>query len=149
MRRLFLPAFISFQVICVCIAAFVYINITPSLPYTIFIANYFSKELTKGAYCAVKRGVIAPEKLLKQIMGVPGDILEVKEDKVFINDKFIAQLVKKSSRSGTVYHAISSQIIPNDKYFLFASHKESYDSRYEEFGLVDIKNIEREVWPIY
>lgn len=126
----------------------VYINISSSLPFTIFLSKYSEAPISRGSYCVLEHPKVS-YRLVKCLVGLPGDSVEVSGRKVFINGKFIAEALTESPRSGKKYDVIYPTKIPEGYYFSYASHDESFDSRYEEFGLVQKKWIKRSVWPVY
>ncbi len=124
------------------------INQTESLPYTLFFRVKASKsELKHGSIVAFHRDH-CPIFLAKYAIGFPGDSIRVEEDSVFLNDTYVGE-VQKISQSGKEYHAISDGVIPNGYVFVYGNHEQSFDSRYQEFGLVKIAEIEDVLWPIF
>jgi len=78
----------------------------------------------------------------KLMMGLPGDFIEVKNQKIYIN----------GSEKGAIVDAftpIESGIIPDGFCFVLGMHPESFDSRYAEFGLVPQDSIKEQLWPIF
>ena len=49
--------------------------------------------------------------------------------------------MKEKSKKNQKLTAIQSQIISKQKYFFYSLHQDSFDSRYQEIGLIDEKNI--------
>jgi len=87
-----------------------------------------------------------PEKLnvrgsvVKEVRALSGDTLDVREGRVFINGE-LAVTAKPYSLKGDPLTPISSQIIPEGMIFVMGHMKDSYDSRYESFGLIAQKDI--------
>ncbi len=50
-------------------------------------------------------------------------------------------MIKNKSRNNQALSAIDKKIIGEHQYFAYAPHKDSFDSRYNEIGLIDEKNI--------
>jgi signal peptidase I len=74
--------------------------------------------------------------IVKRIIGLPGEKLQIKEGKVYINDKELKQsyLSKFIAYPGIAEKSI---ILKKDEYFVLGDNFDiSYDSRYEEFGLI-------------
>ena len=117
------------------------INRTESLPQTLFFSRPVSRDIHKGDYIYFTRSE-CPVPVLKKVAGVSGDIIEVVDGRVFISGEDRGPI---SSR----LFPIKSQVIPKGSLFLWGSHKESYDSRYADFGLVSIDKIEGIAWPIF
>jgi len=80
--------------------------------------------------------------LAKMIVGLPGDIIDMKERTITVNGKDKGEIA--SGMEG-----IHPQVIPPGYYFVLGTHKESFDSRYEEFGLVPRESIREGLWAIY
>jgi len=80
-------------------------------------------------------------KFIKILEGKEGDSIAVDEERnLLINDRIIGA-VKTVSLKGKPLEALDSGIIPPHKFFAYAPHIDSYDSRYKEIGLIDEKNI--------
>ncbi len=74
---------------------------------------------------------------------LPGDILEVKGFKYYCNGKLIAIARKTDSKGVPVKHFEYNGTIHKGKYFMYAPHPRSFDSRY--WGFVDKKDFVGEV----
>ncbi len=81
----------------------------------------------------------------KRIVGLPGDqifkaktelLIKAKDSSVFT----ILPLLEKT-KEGHLLTPLSPQMIPQGYLFVAGDHPRSFDSRYEEFGLVSMKNI--------
>lgn len=86
--------------------------------------------------------------LAKQVKGLPGDHIVIVGDQLFLNDEHLGKILEKS-RSGHAMTPIEEGRIPEGFLFLQASHKESFDSRYAEFGLIPVSSIKERLWPIF
>lgn len=72
---------------------------------------------------------------VKYIKGVPGDSV-VREGKLFyIAGEYIGA-AKEHSRNGALLKPGKSGVIPSHSYFVWTPHEDSFDSRYEQIGLV-------------
>lgn len=119
---------------------------SPSLPYKLFLSRPV-KQITKNQYVTLEH----PRSTLlvaKQIIGIAGDFVSVEGEKLLINGHECGTILKRSS-SGIDYHAIATGKIPDGYVFAFAPHEESFDSRYQEFGLVKIEQIKERLWPLF
>ena len=117
-------------------------NITQSLPYKHFFI-YKTTNIKTGDYVlfsAPKTSIYAGMKLIKQVVGVSGDIVAVQDDDVFVNEKLIGT-AKKRAKNGAALRVTQDSQIPKGRYFVANSHVDSYDSRYLDFGLIDEKDI--------
>jgi type IV secretory pathway protease TraF len=66
--------------------------------------------------------------------------IEWKYREVFVGDKLIG-VAKTHSLKGAPLEIITSGVIPAHKFFAYTPHKDSFDSRYQDLGLVDEKDI--------
>ena len=74
------------------------------------------------------------ELLIKRVIGLPGEKIEIKNNKLYINDKFVKQNFKYKETEDFVYK------IPKDDYFVMGDNRtNSLDSRY--FGSFKRKKI--------
>ncbi len=79
-------------------------------------------------------------KFIKLVGGLPGDVIDVHKKEIFINKNSIG-LIKPYSKKGEPLHAVASSKIPQGKFFAYTPHKDSFDSRYKEIGLINEKDI--------
>lgn len=87
-------------------------------------------------------------KIIKKIVGVAGDkIWYDPEGALWVNHHKIGS-PKTLSSDARILTAISPQIIPKDKVFLCAFHEKSFDSRYQELGLISTHELKGRVLPI-
>lgn len=70
--------------------------------------------------------------LIKRVIGVPGDYIEVKNGTVFVNDEALEEPYVSSYITGTV----ERQLIPEGKYFMMGDNR-SYSQDSRVLGLVD------------
>lgn len=129
-------------------------NLTESLPQKFFIVD--NKTVPKkGDYAAfnyyttdgvsqwhVERGLLGKRgkrfTFIKEIVGVEGDVVSVRGRSVFINNKLVGKAKTNAESDNRKLHPIKELgVIPKGKYYFKAPHKDSYDSRYSEIGLVD------------
>ena len=121
-------------------------NVTESVPYTLFLGHPIEK-VERSSYVSFYRADnYLP--LVKEIKGIPGDIIETIEKDVYVNGQYCGH-AKPVSNSGKEYTAIESQIIPPGYIYVFSPHPNSFDSRYAEFGLVKIADLTEALWAIY
>lgn len=88
-------------------------------------------------------------RFVKRVIGVPGDEIDIKDGKVYVN----GELIKESYVKGITYKNVQElpMVIPEGKLFVMGDNRErSNDSR--AFGLVDYNSIEGQVifriWPL-
>lgn len=119
------------------------LNVTHSLPQTLFLIEKKNHTVTRGDYMAfrwVKAGPI-PNGIvvIKEVVGVAGDSVHHRQKKdglwVEINGKTIS-LIKPFARNGAVLVPGATGVIPEKHYFVHAPHPDSLDSRYALTGFV-------------
>ena len=75
------------------------------------------------------------EKLIKRVIGLPGETVEYKDDKLFINDKEIYENFKHDITHNFSLSEIDKDVIPEDYYFVVGDNRgNSKDSR--SIGLI-------------
>lgn len=128
------------------------INRTESLPFSLFVVDHaeFEPKLHDFVAFEPKRSVVGGYKLtfIKQIACLPGQTLSVQNQDIFCDGAFVAR-AKTHSLKGEPLEAIASGRIPEDKYFVRGFHRDSFDSRYEKFGLVDACRFKGKAVPIF
>lgn len=125
-----------------------FINGTESLPQKFFVKKENLKNPSKGDYILFSHPWVKT-KLVKEVVGVAGDFIQVEENRVFVNGRDCGQCLTFSPRSGKRFSSIESGIIPEGFFFVYAPHRESFDSRYREFGLISLENVEEVVCPVF
>ncbi len=126
------------------------VNISPSLPYKFFIVDTREdkiKNIKNGDFIQFRNrntkyynGI----NITKQILAKSGDVLEVNSFELPKNNvqgtirfKNIILEVKDKSMFGTKMSMNDVITIPDNKFFVIGFDKNSFDSRYKEFGLID------------
>lgn len=116
------------------------VNRTESLPFSLFLIEREEKNLAVGDYAAFNpnRASVGGFELtfVKEIACGPGQLIEEINREIFCDGKKIAH-AKTHSKRGEPLEPISAGVIPDDHYFMRGTHPDSYDSRYEKFGLID------------
>ena len=76
--------------------------------------------------------------LVKRVIATEGQHIKIKDSKVYVNDKLLDEpCIHDNSTSGDI-----DLVVPQGKVFAMGDNREkSLDSRYEEVGLVDEKDI--------
>jgi signal peptidase I len=88
-------------------------------------------------------------RLIKRVIGIPGDEINIKDEKVYLNGKEISEpYIKGKTFDNGMKFPLK---IPTEMYFVMGDNREvSMDSR--TLGLIDIKSIEGKaifrVWPL-
>lgn len=79
--------------------------------------------------------------LIKRIIGLPGEIVEIKNNKIYINGNVIEDYVKAVTSDFSLSE-IGYQKIPEDHYFVLGDNRtNSMDSRDYRVGLIHKKDI--------
>lgn len=113
------------------------LNTTASLDGWLFLIVK-NQPLERGGLYALMRPENSFYKKLdffKIIKGVPGDVVEKKGRAFFINGEPLGVAVEKSM-SGQALVAAEGGVIPDQYYFVWTPHERSFDSRYQEIGLI-------------
>jgi len=108
------------------------VNRTKSLPYQYFLIVK-GLSFKKGDLVSIKghqAKYIGDLNLIKRVVGVAGDP---------VGPLLLA--LKRSTKKGEPLTPLAIKVIPEGYVFVNADHKNSYDSRYEEFGLVSEETI--------
>lgn len=92
--------------------------------------------------------------LVKRIIGLPGETLVIKDNKIYINGEMISDYVADVAMDNFKLNEIGYEVIPKDMYFVLGDNREnSLDSRDYRVGLIkkdDVigKKVIR-LWPIF
>jgi len=106
---------------------------TPSIPYK-YCLHLLKVAPKRGGLCVFKKNNLT---IVKYIAAEAGDSVKIVKNSVFINGREICKLKINAN-----FSPIMDQIIPAGYVFVMGSHPDSFDSRYEEFGLVKTSDIE-------
>lgn len=121
-------------------------NVSDSLPYSFFLSTRIG--IIKSQMFVSFEHPKSAIPLAKQIIGLPGDFVTIKNKTLYINERCYG-LIQERTSAGDPIHPIPEGKIPEGYLFVYASHPKSFDSRYEEFGLVAISALMEALWPLF
>lgn len=84
----------------------------------------------------------------KYIIGVGGDTVTIKGRDFYINDLFIGA-AKEYTTMGKKLEMSNSGVIPNDYYFMWTKHENSYDSRYQDINWIHKSSVFGTVYHVF
>ena len=84
----------------------------------------------------------------KNVIGASNDIVTKQGQAFYINGEKIA-VAKTHSLKGRSLQTGTVGMIPKGKYFVWTPHIDSYDSRYDEIGLIDERTIIGVAYPLF
>lgn len=126
-------------------------NKTESLPQKLFIIKMGELPLKYDYimfYAPSTSTLKSKSTVIKKVIGVSGDVVTKTEQTFYINDKKIG-IAKTHSLKGRLLREGKVGIIPKGKYFVWTPNKNSYDSRYDEIGLIDERYIIGVAYPLF
>lgn len=114
------------------------INITNSLDGYVFliVKNEMPKKNELVAFWPPENELYKDIWFVKYLMGVPGDVVTVKDNRMFyLNDQYIGR-AKEKTHSGLDLEMSSPGVIGAGSYFVWTPMEDSFDSRYKKIGLI-------------
>jgi conjugal transfer pilin signal peptidase TrbI len=90
-----------------------------------------------------------PAPILKIVVGVAGDRVLIANGHVFVNGIDRGRILDKSPNSGKPLTPIQPCMIPDGYVYVWAMHPESFDSRYQDIGLIHISRIKERLWCVF
>ncbi len=117
---------------------FLAVNTTDSLPYTLFLVKKGEHILSSGDFIVFKKQNLPKfeKPMIKMVAGVEGDVVSINNSEFSINGIYLDK-AKGFSKTGVKTKLSSEGVIPHGRYFVYAPHKDSFDSRYAEIGWID------------
>jgi conjugal transfer pilin signal peptidase TrbI len=113
------------------------LNKSSSLPYKAFLCVK-TLQPGRGDFALIEghpTAYFGTITYVKEVSGLPGDQICIKENYLKVASTPIGKL-KATTKRGQELHPLEDRTIPQDYVFVRASHPDSFDSRYQEFGLV-------------
>lgn len=83
------------------------------------------------------------DRLIKRVIGMPGDSIEYRNNKLFINNKYVKEeYISSKTNDFSLKDICNCNKIPDDYYLILGDNREiSIDSRSSEVGLVKKEDI--------
>lgn len=111
--------------------------------------NYLFNDPARGDIVVLK-DELEDKYLIKRTIGLPGEVIEIKNNKVYIDDK---ELKPDYTEAPTQDNGFVKSKVPEGKYFVMGDNRlHSRDSRSDTVGFVDRSNIVGKavfrIWPI-
>jgi signal peptidase I len=101
------------------------------------ILGYHTGGIKRFDIVVIKYG---DEYLIKRVIGLPGEVVEYNDNKLYINDKLVKDVVKIGTADFSTENIVEGGVIPENKYFVLGDNRgNSSDSRV--IGLIDKKDI--------
>lgn len=93
------------------------------------------------------------EYYIKRIIGLPGEFVQMTSEGVYINGEIIEEDYRFASENGYLGLAADGIKLEEDEYFVLGDNRQvSFDSRFEEVGVVKYSQIEGKailrIWPL-
>lgn len=124
------------------------LNMTESLPHWAFVVDSKRAPVEGELVMFVppeNRFYDAP--FVKEIVGVAGDRIENRAGRIYVNNRFIGN-AKPVASDGRALTPIAGGTIPEGFVFVAGAHEDSFDSRYQEIGLVPVGRFVGKATPI-
>ena len=122
---------------------FILVNATWSLPewgwfrVPVLLAG---DDFKRGDKVEFPLPVAAAFTSVKVIYGLEGQTITTQGQDVFLDGKYVAT-AKTHSLKGRPLTITKGGVIPKGKAFVLGSHRDSYDSRYEEIGFIPLASV--------
>ncbi|MEN8236231.1 MAG: signal peptidase I [Pseudomonadota bacterium] len=120
------------------------VNYSASLPYTVFL-TVKGWQAAKGDLVAINQHCTKyyppGARFTKRIVGFAGDKVSNLQETIWINGKLVGPLLKQTAFGRPLTPLVAPEaatIIPEGYVFVMTEHARSFDSRYQEFGLVPV-----------
>ncbi len=116
------------------------LSMYPTLnPKDILVLNKLDRNFKRFDIVVIKTG---DTKIVKRIIGLPGENIEYKDNELYINGEIIEDMTSARTNDFTLKNLYDIDELPQDKYFVMGDNRpNSQDSRSDEIGIIDKKDI--------
>lgn len=123
-------------------------NLTPSLPHHLVWLRRDGAALQRGdllvyrfeGEAASDRPGLRGQPFFKVLRGLPGDVVTVSGQTVWLNGQPVGE-AKTHAFDGQPLHPIPAGVIPAGHFYVQGTGPDSFDSRYQESGLVRAEQV--------
>lgn len=131
-------------------------NLTPSLPYRMAVLQHGAHTLQRGDFIVFSFAGEAQQRypglrgqpFFKIVRGVPGDAVTVAGRHVAINGENVG-VAKTQAYDHRPLTPITPTIIPPGHYYVQGTNPDSFDSRYQDSGLIRAEQVIGIVVPLF
>lgn len=123
-------------------------NLSNSLPGRMFIGTTWGFTPQRGDVLSFDHPLF-PAPIAKCVVGGAGDRVEIYNGHVYVNGTDRGCVLDKSPRSGKPLTPIQSCTIPDGYVYVWAPHPESFDSRYQDIGLIHVSRMKERLWCVF
>ena len=131
-------------------------NWTPSLPYRVAWLQYHHPPLRRGDFiifsfageAQTRYPGLRGQPFFKIVRGLPGDVVTVAKRHVAINGEGVG-VAKTKAYDSRPLAPINPTVIPTGQYYVQGTSPNSFDSRYQDSGLVRAEQIIGVVVPLF
>lgn len=131
-------------------------SVNRCLPEIFYVGYPADSKITRGTLVSFigkgssMAGLFPGKRVVKQVAGLPGDVVVVRDGVVFINDIPLSQvnpeILEKMVERG-VERKIFEGVIPDGRIYVVGTLERSFDSRY--WGLLDASYIDKKAIGIF
>ncbi len=137
--------------VAVWLASHYRVNVSPSMPWTVARVEYGAQphlgDMMLYDYRGTMKG-LPSHTFFKEVAGIPGDRIHVDGHAVWVGACFIG-LAQPATHRGEPLTPIQPGVIPEGYLFAKGEHPGSFDSRYQESGLVPIDAVIGVAHPVF
>lgn len=123
-------------------------NVSNSLPGRMYIGTTWTFTPKRGDIVSFDHPLFAAP-IAKCVVGMAGDRVEIVNGHVFVSGVDRGRALDKSPRSGKPLTPIQPCMIPEGYVYVWAPHSESFDSRYQDMGLIHISRVKERLWHVF